>query len=82
MYGLFMGTTLTLARPISSLLFHHDYPGGGRGFDGFITDVLSSVLAGVALALIAGSAAALWKRARHRGGPRGPAAEHPGPLPE
>lgn len=63
--GLFVGIALTLAGLISRLLFHHDYP-GGHGFDGFVTDVISLVLACVGIALIASFAAAIWKRARRR----------------
>ncbi|HUB37575.1 MAG TPA: hypothetical protein VMA72_01860 [Streptosporangiaceae bacterium] len=74
-FGLFVGMFLTLARLISWLLFHRDIF-GGDGFGGFVTDVVSLVLAGVGLALIACVAGALWKRARRRlGGPPGRAAD-------
>jgi hypothetical protein len=67
--------SLTLASLISGLLFHRDFL-GSHGFDGFVTGVLSLVLAGVGLALIASFAAAIWKRARRRlGGPPGRAAD-------
>jgi hypothetical protein len=74
-YGLFVGLSLTLARLLSRLLFHHDYL-GGHGFEGFVANVLSLVLAGVGLALIACFVAAIWNRARRRlGGPPGRAAD-------
>lgn len=67
--------SLTLAGLISRLIFHHDYL-GGHGFAGFVTSVLSLVLAGVGVALIACLAAAIWKQARRRlGGPTGRAAD-------
>jgi len=64
---MFAGIAPTLAGLISKLLFHHDYP-GGHGFDGFVTDVIALVLAGVGIALLASFGVAIWKRARRRPG--------------
>jgi hypothetical protein len=75
LYGLFIGASLTLAGPISRIIFHHDYL-GGHGLSGFVGDVLSLALAGVLIALIGCLMAAIWKRARRRfAGPSGRAAD-------
>jgi hypothetical protein len=71
LYGLFWATSLTLAGPVSRLIFHHDYP-AGNGLGGFAASVLSGALAGVGVALLACLVAVIWKRARRRlGGPPG-----------
>lgn len=74
LYGLFVAMSVTLAGMISRLIFHHDYL-AGHGFVGFVTSVLSLVIAGVGVALIAFLVAAIWKRARRHGGLPGRAAD-------
>lgn len=72
--GLFIGTALTLATLLSRLLFRRDFL-DSYGFEGFVTEVLSGVLAIVALTLIASFTASIWKRACRRcGRPSGRAA--------
>jgi hypothetical protein len=65
--GLFIGISLTLSTLLSRLLFHRDFL-GSYGFEGFVTDVLSGVLAIVGLALIASFTAPIWKWACRRFG--------------
>lgn len=65
--GLFIGIALMLATVLSRLLFHRDFH-SSYGFEGFVTDVLSGVLAILGLALIASFTAAIWKRACRRFG--------------